>query len=208
MAKPQIIGISLSSYVRTARMAAIEKGVDHDHDPAPPGDAAVTAIHPFGKVPVFRHGAVELFETRAITQYLDTVFDGPALQPTDPVERARMEQWISTINDVIYGTWIRNYVLQYAFPSGADGLPDRAVIEAALPDIEYQLAVFNRALTDNPYLVGGQLSLADLFLLPLVFYVNAMPEGKDRMSAAPHVQRFLDHMGRRESFQATLPPTN
>jgi glutathione S-transferase len=44
-----------------------------------PHTPEVVAIHPFGKIPVMRHGDVTLAESRAICGYVDRAFDGPAL---------------------------------------------------------------------------------------------------------------------------------
>ncbi len=45
---------------------------------------------PFGKIPLFEHNGFCLYETGAITCYVDEAFEGPALQPQEPVNRARM----------------------------------------------------------------------------------------------------------------------
>ncbi|MDP6345818.1 MAG: glutathione S-transferase family protein [Alphaproteobacteria bacterium] len=84
-----ICGSPLSTYVRTARMAAIEKGIGHELRDMAPGSDEIRALHPFGKIPVLRHGDLVLYETLAIVGYIDQAFDGPPLQPADPVGRAR-----------------------------------------------------------------------------------------------------------------------
>ena len=71
MSELQIIGFPQSTYVRVVRMAAEEKGVPYELIPEPPHSDAVNAIHPFGKIPVMRHGDVNLCESRAIAGYID-----------------------------------------------------------------------------------------------------------------------------------------
>jgi glutathione S-transferase len=39
------------------------------------------ARHPFGRVPAFEHDGFKLYETSAITRYLDAVLPGPAPTP-------------------------------------------------------------------------------------------------------------------------------
>ena len=56
MAKVEIIGLARSSYTRVVRMVCEEKGIDYDHVDTSPHSPEVNAIHPFGKVPVMRHG--------------------------------------------------------------------------------------------------------------------------------------------------------
>ncbi|MSP68183.1 MAG: glutathione S-transferase family protein, partial [Alphaproteobacteria bacterium] len=128
MAMITIHGIPQSTFVRTARMTCIEKGVSHMVDPLGIGSAELRKLNPFGKVPAMTHDHVQLFETLAICRYIDEAFDGPRLQPMDTVARARMTQWSSVINDYVYSTAIRRFVLAYIF---AKSPPDRAVIDGA-----------------------------------------------------------------------------
>ena len=138
---------------------------------------------------------------------LDETMPGPALMPADPVERAKAEQWISVLNCYGYPAMVRNYVLQYVFPRGPDGKPDRATIEAALPEIRKVLAPIDRAIDGRDFVVGDSVTLADILLIPMVEYVKAMPEGKELISAFPNLRRWTDKLAQRPSYvAATKPP--
>ena len=64
MPKPEIIGSSRSTYTRVVCMVCEEKGIEYALTEAHAGRAGDPfAIHPFGKMPVLRHGDVELFES-------------------------------------------------------------------------------------------------------------------------------------------------
>ncbi len=202
-----ILGDPRSIYVRTARMACVEKGVDHRVEPMAPHSDEILAIHPFGRIPAMRHGAVDLFESGAICRYVDGAFDGPPLQPADVTERARMEQWISSFNDYMHPVMIPRFVMQYVFPKGADGQPDRAVIDEAVPDIAKQFAILDKIYGGRNFLVGDTVTLADLFLAPTLFYISVMPEGDSLLAGAPNLKRAHAAMAERQSFTATLPPT-
>ena len=78
----EIIGFAPSTYTRAARMVCEEKSIPYELTAARPHAPEVTAIHPFGKIPVMRHGDFELCESKAIATYLDLVFPGPRLIPT------------------------------------------------------------------------------------------------------------------------------
>ncbi len=150
MPELQIIGVPQSNYVWATRIACHEKGVPYVLAPARPHSTEVDAIHPFGKIPVMRHGDVTLCESRAISFYIDHAFAGPPLAPRDPVEGARVEQWISLVNTQIDPSLFRPYVGAYFFPGTADGEPDRAAIEAMLPKMEPQLPVLDRVRSRRP----------------------------------------------------------
>lgn len=200
-----LLGDPRSTYVRTARMGFAEKGVQYTMQQAMPHTPEILAVHPWGKMPAFRDGDLQLFETSAILRYVDEAFPGPSLLPGNIRDRARCEQWVSAINAYCYDAMVRRYVLQYAFPKGADGKPDRSVIDPALKQISQQLAIFDSAYGDKNLLAGANLSLADLFLAPILAYVAAMPEGKALMQAVPNVTRAQAAMRERASFRDTEP---
>jgi glutathione S-transferase len=205
-ARPTLLGDPRSSYVRSARLAFEEKGIAYTLLPLAPHSPEVDAIHPKGKIPVFRIGSNTLFETSAILHYVDAAFPGPALMPDSPLERAQVEQWISAINAYYYDSMVRRYVLQYVFPKGEHGQPDREVIEQAIADIQLDFALLDKAYGERDYLVGNGLTLADLLLAPIVFYVSSMPEGKAILEPFANVRRAYSVISQRPSFAATMPP--
>lgn len=206
MAKLEIIGAPQSNFVRTARMACMEKGVDYTLIPARPHSPDVDAIHPFGKIPVMRHGDVVLCETRAICGYIDMAFDGPPLIPRNPVGAAHTEQWVSLVNTGFDLVFARQYLLAYFFSGLPDSAPDRARIEAALPKMREMFGLLDRELAQRPYLAGSDFTLADAFLLPLMHYMRLMPESAEMVRGSPNVVAWFDRVSARASAMATEPP--
>lgn len=195
-----LLGDPRSTYVRTARMGLAEKGLKYTLEPHAPHTPEILAVHPFGKVPAFRDGDLELFETSAILRYVDESFDGPALLPGNVRDRARCEQWVSAVSAYLYDTMVRRYVLQYVFKND-----DRSVIEGALKEIPGQLAILERAYGERDVLAGSAVSLADLFVAPILAYVEQMPEGRALLDRVPNVRRAQAAMRSRESFRSTEP---
>ena len=97
MPKPEIIGSARSTYTWAVRMVCEEKGIDYVLTETPLRAPELLAIHPFGKMPVLRHGDVELFESKAIATYLDRSFPAPWLFPSDPRLAGLTEQWVSLV---------------------------------------------------------------------------------------------------------------
>lgn len=206
IANVKIYGAPQSTYVRTARMICEEKGIDYDLEVVDIAADDYRAIHPFGKMPGFRHGDVQLYETPAIGFYLDTTFDGPALQPSDTLGMARMIQWISATCDYGYQALIRELVIpRFVLPMRGE-TPDEEAIKAALPRVETFLKVADATLAKSNYLAGDALSLADLLLVPCAFYLSMLPEGKELLPKYRHVGAWLERMMARPSFAATMPP--
>jgi glutathione S-transferase len=209
MTKPVIIGFPPSTYVWTARAALNYKGVDYDFQAImPPANQTEEhlARHPWGKVPVLEHGDVRLYETTAICSYVDTAFDGPPLQPSDPVPLARMHYFVSVTNSYLYPTSVPRYILQYIFPSGPDGKPNREVIDAAIPEVRKALEVLDGEHGDSAWLCGDSVTLADLFLGPLLFSISAFPEGGQLMDGLANLGRLQGKLAGEPNFMSAAPP--
>ena len=97
-----------------------------DVDVFAPGGPPVDylARQPFGRIPAFEHDGLRLFESGAISRYVDEAFSGPALQPSDAKGRARLNQ----ITHPRIFTYTENWFSSQEHPGG----PDFAVEDAAL----------------------------------------------------------------------------
>jgi len=206
MSELQIIGAPQSNYVWAARIACTEKDVPYTLVPVLPHTPEVDAIHPFGKIPAMRHGDVTLCESRAVCFYIDHAFAGPPLAPRDPVEGARTEQWISLVNTTIDPLLVRQYLAAYFFPGTPDGRPNRTVIEAALPKMEQHFAVLDRAVAKSGHLVGDGFTLADINLVPILFYLDKLPESRAMLRRATHLDGYYWRHLARPSVKETIPP--
>ncbi|MCP4330437.1 MAG: hypothetical protein GY791_18595 [Alphaproteobacteria bacterium] len=78
-----VYGFPQSTYVRTTRICLQEKGVAYTIESVDLSADDYPTLHPFRKVPAFRHDDFHLYETAAIARYVDMAFDGPALTPAD-----------------------------------------------------------------------------------------------------------------------------
>jgi glutathione S-transferase len=205
MSEVQVLGLPQSNYVWAVRIALAEKGVDHENIPAPPHSPDILAVHPMGKIPVLRHGAVALGESRAIIDYIDATFDGPPLVPLERDAALGSDTWTSIVATSIEPLLVRQYIFAYMFPGTADGQPDREVIDALLPKVEAALDVVETALGSGA--VGADpFGRVDAYLVPILFYVRNMPEGGAMIAAKPHLSAYLDRSLTRPSVQATMPP--
>ncbi len=189
-----------SNYVRACRLALEEKGVAYTHDPVMPQTPEQLARHPWGKIPALSHGDVALYETLAITRYIDETFDGPALQPADDAGRALMSQWISNYNAYMDTPIVRHIVIQRLLRDPSD----EALIAAAIPEAANCLAVLNDTLANAPYLAGETMSLADFFVLPALNYLAMTPEGGALLETTGNVTAWMERMMSRDSAQTVL----
>lgn len=204
--KPVLFGPSYSVYVRIAKITLLEKGVDFDqvafdvfdHNDWP---ADWPQRQPFGLVPAFEHDGFRLYETRAITRYLDEAFPGPHLQPDDPRGRARMEQVISVLDGQGYRPMVWDIYVERV-SRGKTGESDEAAIAAALPKAERRLAALAEILGNQTYLAGADFSLADAQAAPIFDYFVQAREGRDLLRAQPALAAWWDRLSARPSVRA------
>jgi len=152
--------------------------------------------------PAFEHDGFRLYETRAITRYIDEAFDGPALQPDSAQGRARMEQAISVLDGHGYWPMVREIFVQRV-ERARDSMTDEAVITAALPKAERCLAALRQLLDGQPYLAGADFSLADAHAAPMFHYFLETPEGQDLLGMQPRLADWWSRVAARRSVLST-----
>ena len=86
------------------------------------------------------------------------------------------------------------------------GAPDEAAIAAAVPRARLCLSEIDRLMEDHRFLAGAHVSLADLMVIPLLYYLGNTPEGCAPMAEHPKLQNWVKQMETRQSFQVTKPP--
>jgi glutathione S-transferase len=209
MSKPTLYGPAFSTYVRSARLALEEKGVDYNlveidflQGPMP---AEQIERHPFARVPAFEHDGFQLYETTAICRYVDEAFDGPALQPGNVQERARMNQIISILDNYTYPCTVGQLVIQRLVMPMLGNDPDESAIAAALPEIDTCMTTIAALRGNNTFLAGNQLSLADLHFAPIYDYFKNTPESGPILDKTPSLGDWWNEMSGRASLQKTPP---
>ncbi|MEQ9642833.1 MAG: glutathione S-transferase family protein [Alphaproteobacteria bacterium] len=200
-------GYKYSVYAWIARLTLREKGVNwrwHEIDPfAPDLPAAYLDLHPFGRVPVLVHDGATIYETAAITQYIDEAFDGPVLQPTAPLARARMRQVIGVVDSYAYWPLVRQVFSHGAFQPAAGVACDQGEIETGLAAAPRVLLALDN-LADE--LDAASPTLADLHLAPMIAYFTTAPAAAEMLHKYPAIAAWWATIRKRESVTATWPP--
>ncbi|HZQ01957.1 MAG TPA: glutathione S-transferase family protein [Reyranella sp.] len=198
MAAIKIYGMPPSTFTRTVLLACHEKGIDYELVPTRPMD--IGALNPFLKIPAMRHGDLTLFESNAILRYLERVFGGARLWPDEPRVAALVDQWSGAVSDTLVNAALRYMANKFGFLP----VPDE-VAQQFLAKTRQVLPHFDRQLAASRFLAGEQLSAADLYLAPLLFYFPDIPELSAILDAAPNCKRWMGEMADRPSVKATEP---
>jgi glutathione S-transferase len=196
-----------SSFVRTTRMALAERGVPYTPMPCPPGFVDGDARHPFGKIPFMRYGDLVLAESIAIIRFAEREFpSAPSLWPNDARRAALCDQWVSAISDNI----VARIGFGICFPRLAApvlGFPvDEAAVAKAVARLPETLGELERPLKGQPYLTGDTMTVADLYLVPILYYLGLTKEGQAVWPDYPHLAVWQARMAERPSVRETVPP--
>jgi glutathione S-transferase len=210
MSEVIIHGVPGSPYMRAAMLACEEKRAPYRVAPIAPGQQQSPerlALHAFGRIPTIDHGDFRLYETQAITRYIDAAFGPPTLTPADTRQMARMNQIIGIIDWYFFQLVGRTLVFQRVVGPVLFGrAADEAACAAAVPDAERTIGELNRLLGNNAFLAGDAVSHADLVAAPHLFYFAMAPEAGPIFEKNPGIKAWLDRMCARDSMQRTAPP--
>ncbi len=208
MGQPLLYGWAFSNYVRAVRILLLEKNVDYHLKEITFQDLGAddfSNLHPFRKVPVLVDDGNTVYESQAILHYIDELFDARSFQPKTPLEQARMQQWMSVTASYIQPIAIGQIFVQRVYIPENGGHADEAAIARAVNAIAPHLDVLETALTKT-YLVSDSITLADIFLAPVLLIMKLAPEGKQLINSRPRLQSWLDRLAKRPSFVETTVP--
>ena len=204
----KLLGLRISVYTRIARMALEEKNVEYEleevdifADSGPPDE--YLAHNPFGTIPSLMHGDFYLYETAAITRYIDETFPGVALQPSVSSRRARMNQIIGILDAYTYRPMVWDVYVQRIVVAGSGGRVDEDLVASAIPTLQEVLRQLDLLREDYEFLAGDSISLADLHAYPMLRYFIETPEGTAMLALFPGLQEWMQQMQQRPSARAT-----
>lgn len=206
MSDVTIYGTTISPFTRTVRMCLEEKEEAYRMYEYMPGSEEQKKEHPLGKVPAIRDADVHLYETLAICVYIDGEYaTDPQLQPSDTIEKADMFQRISLYLDEGYPNISKGLLFPRLINPMMGRATDESVIKTYMPKIERYLAVADKELRGQRWMVGDEMTLADLFLAPAIYYVKMTPEGQKLLSGLENLSAWYTNMTTVKSFKDTEP---
>jgi glutathione S-transferase len=205
----QLHGYQYSVYAWIARLALHEKAIGYAWVEVNPFARDVPtdylAMHPFGRVPTLVNGDFVLFETGAITRYVDEAFRGPRLQPVNPQDRGRVSQIISVIDSYAYWPLVRQVfshgVFRPRLGHPADPTEYRRGLEAA-PSV---LRALDQLASGGGFLVADSLSLADIHLAPMIAYFTSDPRGETLLKQHHRLSTWWSMVSVRQHLTDTRP---
>lgn len=197
MTQTTVYGTPISTYVRTVRLLLEEAGADYDLKSinffkGETNSADYRAKNPFGKVPTVEVDGEVLYETAAITGYLDAVVANHRFTPADPLPQARMRQIIAIVDSYLYPAAITTIVIQRLIVPSQGGQTDEAKVNNAVAPAKTAVEAIEALIVGSPYLLGSHISIADFYLVPIFIYLSTVPEFDVITAQTPKLRAWWD----------------
>lgn len=189
------------------------------------------ALNPSGMVPLLVHNGQAISESSVINEYIEAAFPGPALIPSEPLQAARMREFVKACDDG-FDAIAKLTMVKYILPKlrkrwGDDVLREQAAkrptkflqdlhsraVWGEIPEselresrtsIEALLDRLEQVLRLGPWIVG-EFSLADISVAPFMFRLSAL--GQDQFWSAdtrPRVHAWYSTVSKRNSFNVAV----
>lgn len=198
-----------SVYGRVVVLIVTEKGLDCEHEEINPFADDLSPeyfkLHPFKRVPVLQHDDLVLYETRAITEYLEDQFPDPPLSPADPIERARMRQIVSLIDNYGYRPLVWQVYVESVEKAASGETTNSDILRQGLQNSARVLDAIERLANGGEYLVGDSYSLADAHLIPMIDAFTVAKEGRAILPEYPKLSRWWNGIKKRDSSVTSRP---
>jgi glutathione S-transferase len=154
------------------------------------------ALNPNAMVPVIRDGAFVMWESNAICRYLASANERIDLLPSDPKQRALVEQWMDWQATELNNSW------RYAFSALVRRSPehtDAAAIERGVSQWNRHMTILDGQLQrTRAYAVGETFTLADVVLGLSTHRWFMTPMERPRLDA---VAAYYDRLTERAGFR-------
>ena len=191
----------LSPYAQKVKMALVEKGLAFEHRVPDLGapDAGFLAASPRREVPALTDGAVAVFDSTIILEYLDDAYPAEPLLPAAPAERARVrmieELCDSRLEAIIFG------MTEIIAFKRAEGELAQRILAQGRTDAAGAVAWLETTLGDREWFNGERFGFGDIAVLPYMqtltlYKLGAAPQSRladwfVRASARPSFQRCV-----------------
>ncbi|XP_066387524.1 probable glutathione S-transferase GSTU6 [Miscanthus floridulus] len=166
----KLLGLLVSPFVIRVRMALSMKGLNYEYveeDIFNKSELLIKLNPVHKKVPVLIHNGKPICESLVIVQYVDELFAGRAILPTDPYERATALFWAAYIEDKLSPAWIG--ILK------AKAEEERAEkVKETLAAIEHVEVAFAKCSNGNAFFGGDSIGYFDIVLGSFLFWFEAL----------------------------------
>jgi glutathione S-transferase len=204
LSRMKLIASLTSPYARKVRIVLAEKKIECQLVEAAPWAAVnpVTEFNPLGKVPVLvLDDGTNLFDSRVIVEYLDTVSPVGRLIPEPSRQRITVKRWEALADGICDAA--AAIVLEHRRPApGQSG----EWIDRQRDKVVRSVRELAQELGDKPWCNGEGYSLADIATGCALGYLDFRQPEFDWRTDNPNLARLADKLSKRPAFIETAPP--
>jgi glutathione S-transferase len=192
-----LYGFDVSNYFNMIKLALAIKGIEYKTVTLYPNQSPeYLSISPMGKVPALDTGQGVLTETNVILEYLDETYPDKPLYPGTTFEKAKVRELVK-ITELYLELPARRCHPEVFFRKTVDELTKKEVKHVLCKGIESVA----RCAQFSPYLVGEQLTAADIVFLysaDLASVVASKLFGLDLFDMAPGAKQLMAQLNKRD----------
>jgi len=194
-----LYGTPVSTYVRTVRLLLAEAKIDYELKDIGifNGDnetEAYLAKHPFGKVPALEVDGIIIYETAAITYYINQKLAGAKFAPLDLLGQTRMMQIMGIIDSYLYDPAIQTIVIQNLIVPSQGGETDKEAVQKAIAPTQKALKAIEDLFIGIPFSVSSLISIADFYLIPIFIYLEQTPQFEEVTANTPRLKAWWNEV--------------
>ena len=197
----KLLGGDTSPYVRKARIAAREKGLNVEFVAASPSnpESGVAAANPLSKIPALAlDDGGSVYDSSVIVEYFDGLAETPKLIPVAFKDRVAVKQWEAL------GNGVADAIVEISHdrrkpPEKRQG----AELEAKqMKKVRAGVAAMERDLGAKAFCHGESFSLADIACFMALNYASKVLTEFDWRAQHPTLAKHYDKLAARPAFQA------
>ena len=194
-----LYGTPISTYVRTVRLLLAEANIDYDLKDIGifNGDNKTQeylAKHPFGKIPTLEVDGINIYETTAITYYINQKLADAKFAPADVLGQTRMYQIMAIIDSYLYNPAVQKIVIQNLVVPSQGGETDQEAVQKAIAPTQKALSAIEDLYQGTPFLLGSMIGIADFYLIPIFVYLEKTPQFAEVANNVPKLKAWWNEV--------------
>ena len=164
--------------------------------PAAMKSADYLALHPLGQIPALEDGAITMFESGAMVEYLLERYGDGKLAPSiaEPAQRAEYLKWFH-FGEASLAKWANDIVRARYYMPESERVPE--VLPLSRQHYREALTVVDRALSNRAFICGATFSAADIMIsygVTIGKFIGELPSELERITA------YLDRLKERPAY--------
>lgn len=193
-------GRTTSSNVQTVMWALAEIGVAHERiDAGGPFGGLDTpeyaAMNPNRLVPVLRDDGEYLWESASIVRYLGARYGSEQFWPTEPLKRAKLDQWGDWTKTTLVPAFLTNVFLPMM--RNKPGERDEAALAKGVENLTKVLRVLDKRLAEGDYLGGDEPCFADIVAGTLLYRYFTLEIERAHL---PNLAAYYERLTKRPAY--------